>query len=96
MTEAPETPAGTHAPTWLQAVDSRPQTPVSNLSYSLNALRGLARGLYRVPIIWLIKGDTMSLDYNAYSPSFHFIFHFLFRVILHYRCYQGGFYEFRL
>ena len=35
------------------------------MSYSLNSLKGLYRGLYREPLQGAFKGDTRSLDYGS-------------------------------
>ena len=53
----------------------------------LNSSQGILKG----NIIRVIMGDTGSVDYNPYNnqhnPSFHFMFRFLFHLILHYRVY---------
>ena len=42
------------------------------MGHNRNSLKGLYRGLYEVPDITLIKGDTWSLDYNSNrQPSLH-------------------------
>ena len=35
------------------------------VSYSLNSLNGVKKGLYRGAIFWLIQGDIKGLDYSS-------------------------------
>ena len=43
------------------------------MSYSLNSLKGLDRGLNRgLLIVGLTKGDTRSLDYSSYGNALGF------------------------
>ena len=39
----------------------------THMSHSLNSLKGFLQGLYRVPIMGLIKGDTFGSDYGSYA-----------------------------
>ena len=43
----------------------------THMSYSLNSLTGVIQGLYRVPIMGLIKGDTFGGDYGSYAILMH-------------------------
>ena len=40
------------------------------MSYSLHALRGFYRGLYRGLVIMGLKGGTRSLDYGSYETMY--------------------------
>ena len=48
---------------------SEPHRPVDNMSYRLKSLMGVRKGLYRVPIMGLMKGEAGSLDYGSYEYS---------------------------
>ena len=40
---------------------------ILHMSHSLNSLKGLYKGDYIGTTIWVIKGDTRSLDYGPYG-----------------------------
>ena len=37
------------------------------MSYSLNSMKGVIWGIRQGTTIWVIKGDTRSLDYSSYG-----------------------------